>query len=112
YNHRKTGVTNDDLARAMSDFIEPVRKVAQLDHPDALEEAYNLAFEIKVWWFNEESTSYEPDGISDWDPDLDALITDLIHKRKEAGHCWGWKAELERLDAEAKSREEMGTERW
>ncbi|KAK0716596.1 hypothetical protein B0T21DRAFT_352024 [Apiosordaria backusii] len=112
YNYRKTGVTNDDLAGLMVVFLKPIQSISQMEHEDALEEAYKLAFQAKSWWFNMESTSYLPDGCTEHDTELDELITDLIDRRKEAGHTWAWKAELERLEAEAKDRADMGTEKW
>lgn len=63
-----------------------------------------LALELWAWWFNEASVCHDFYGSADRDVQLDELITDLIGKRKEAGHRWAWKAELDRLEEEAKMR--------
>lgn len=46
---KKTEITNDDLCVATSKLIEPIRKIADINHADSLKQAHRLVFELRAW---------------------------------------------------------------
>lgn len=109
WDHRKTGVTGDDLSKAMLPFISSIRELAQFDDEDSLEEAYELVFTLKSLSIDEEVSS---DGMRPSDAPADDLLSDMIARRLSAGHVWKWTEDLEDLEREAKNNESYGVEPW
>ncbi|KAK0662106.1 hypothetical protein QBC41DRAFT_307160 [Cercophora samala] len=108
---KETGTTNNTIATAMIQFIKPIREISEIDHPDALAEAYGLVFIVKDWWYVMDGRRYD-EGTDYEDNQMDQLLLGIVEKRKEAGHRWEWAADLEDLDGEAKRLAEYGIEPW
>ncbi|KAK0716595.1 hypothetical protein B0T21DRAFT_415311 [Apiosordaria backusii] len=110
YDWKKTGTNNNTIASAMVRFIKPIREISEIDHPDALGEAYKLVFVAKNLWYNsdggyDEDTQYE-------DKQIDQLLLEIINKKREAGHRWKWADDVKDLDAQAEDRAAHGIEPW
>jgi len=109
WNHRKTGVTGDDLSQAMEPFIYSIQDLANVDDEHSLEEAYELMFHLKSLSCDDECSSY---GDRDSDEPADEFLAELISKRVAAGHVWKWTEDWEDLEREAKNRASYGIEPW
>lgn len=109
WEHRRTGITGDEMSQAMVPFISSIQKLAQIDDQEALEEAYELMFHLKQLSYDEEGSG---EGERDSDEPADELLAELIAKRVAAGHVWKWTEDLEDLEHEAEERACYGVEPW
>ncbi|KAK3690387.1 hypothetical protein B0T22DRAFT_463500 [Podospora appendiculata] len=110
FDSRRTGVTSDDLSRAMARFIPQIEELARLDDDDALGLAYHLVFQVKNNSYGDTPGDGECDRPSD--KPADALLAHVIRQRVEAGQVWNWAKDLGDLSSEAKSLEEYGIDEW
>ncbi|KAK4159618.1 hypothetical protein QBC43DRAFT_221738 [Cladorrhinum sp. PSN259] len=111
WNHKKSGVSGDDLSSAMAEFLPAIRDIAEIADPDALEAAYD------VLWYAK-NNSYDEEGIGSGygdrpsDQAFDEFLVELIAKRTEIGQVWDWQRDLSRLNGQAQNLEEYGIETW
>lgn len=113
YNCRKTGITSDDMSKAMADFLPEIEDLMMLPKPDALKRSYDLVIELSESSYGElDSPKASGYGDRPSDGPADLLLRKLIRKRLAAGETWDWKEDLEQLDKTSKHVGDYGIEPW
>lgn len=105
---RRTGITSDDLSKAMVPWIRHIEGISKADHPRSLERAYYLLKVAAECSYN--AVSGYGDRRSD--KPADELMVRLFRARLLAGETWDWTKELKEFEDEAKNLKEYDIEEW
>lgn len=109
YNNKDAEVSGDVVVAAVGGFDTAIAEIADIADEDALEVAYNL-----VLYAKDKSAvgSGSHGGRECVDNALDAMLVDLLKRRREAGHVWYWAKDLKALERQANQQEALGNGPW
>ncbi|KAK0716592.1 hypothetical protein B0T21DRAFT_415308 [Apiosordaria backusii] len=107
---RNDSTTNDDLDNAMFKFLGPIRDLSNINHKDALEEAFKVVLVTRNWsHVRQFKTTNRHER---HDRQFDELLKGLIDRRSRTGREWDMKQEYTELVAEAEYLEGKGIQGW
>lgn len=106
-------VTSGDLSSAMEPFVAAIEGLLNNngDELTKLRLAYDLVFKLKDYSVDDPET-YRSEGYRPSDEPADALLSDIIRRRRAAGDVWNWEKGLDELVYEARQYEAYAIEPW
>lgn len=110
YNSRKTGVTSDDLSKAMMPYFEDIERVWAL--PGGLSYAFDLVLKLGECSFGDLDSDGGGYGDRPSDEDADDLLYKMIQERRRIDSEYNPLETLQELKDTAKSLSDYGVETY
>lgn len=108
YNAKKTGVTSDDMSKAMMPFLDEVEELRKL--PDSTAIAFDLVVLLGEYSYGEMDCKGCGYGERPSDPEVDELLVELATERKKIDPFWNFSHVLGTLQGRAKHLRDYGIE--
>ena len=109
---RETGVTSDDVSKAMVPFLTDIKKLSELSDPKALELAYLRILYLGKHSYAELDSKACGYGDRKSDEPADELLLSILTKRKERKDEWDYVPDLHDLEKRAKLLRAYGINTW
>lgn len=109
-NSRKTGVTSDDLSKAMEPYLEDIERVWGL--PGGLSHAFDLVLILGEYSFGHLHLDGGGHGHRPSDEGADGLLCELIQERKKTDPEYDPTDDLDMLKDHAKYLNDYGIENY
>ena len=108
WNARKTGVTSDDMSKAMMPFLDEVEQIIRL--PNSTEVAFDLVLDLAGYSYGEMDCKGCGYGERPSDIEIDDLLVELAPERRKIDPFWNFVEVLETLADQAKYLNGYGIE--
>ena len=108
YNAKKTGVTSDDMSKAMMPFLDEVEELRTLPNSTAI--AFDLVMTLGEYSYGELGCGGSGYDERPSDIEIDELLVELATERKKIEPFWDFSTELDTLRERAKELDDFGIE--
>ena len=108
YNARKTGVTSDDVSKAMMPFLDEVEELRKL--PDSTAIVFDLVVTLGEYSYGDLGPIGSLYSDRPSDSEIDELLFELATERKKIDPLWKFDCVLGRLENMARNLREFGIE--
>lgn len=108
YNAKKTGVTSDDMSKAMMPFLDEIEDLRKLPNSTAI--AFDLVMTLGEYSYGELGCGGSGYDERPSDIEVDELLVELATERKKIESFWNFPRVLDTLQEQAKELDGFGIE--
>ena len=100
FNARKTGVTSDDMSKAMMPFLDEIEGLREL--PESTAVAFDLVMDLGRYSYGDMDSGGPGYGDRPSDLEVDDLLVELAEERIKIEPFWNFSQVLDKLQEQAK----------